>query len=162
MHALLGHDGDYWHQRSIEHLSRAGVRTETGRAHLLYGEWLRRAARRVDARQQLRTAQEILDSIGMAGFADRAHRELLATGEKVRKRSVDVARNALTSQELHVALLARDGLSNTEIGTRLFISPRTAQYHLGKVFAKLGIRSRGELAHVLDTHAPPTERPSAL
>lgn len=150
IHALLGQDADDWHQRSIEHLSRAGLRTEAGRAYLLYGEWLRRAGRRIDARLQLRTAQEILDSIGMAGFADRARRELLATGEKVRRRSVEAASAALTSQELHVAVLARDGLSNIDIGTRLFISPRTAQYHLGKVFTKLGIHSRGELSHVLD------------
>ncbi len=154
LHALLSEDADYWHRRSIEHLSRAGLRIEAGRAHLLYGEWLRRAGRRVDARLQLRTAHEILGSMGVAGFADRARRELLATGEKARKRSVETAAGALTSQELHVALLARDGLSNIEIGTRLFISPRTAQYHLGKVFAKLGIHSRGELSHVLDPAGP--------
>lgn len=151
VHALLSQDADEWHQQSITHLSRAGLRLETGRAHLLYGEWLRRAGRRIDARYQLRTAEEMLSRMGADGFAARARRELSATGEVARKRSAETARDTLTSQELHVALLARDGLSNLDIGTRLFISPRTAQYHLGKVFTKLGIRSRGELTHVLDS-----------
>jgi DNA-binding CsgD family transcriptional regulator len=147
--AMTSDEPDDWHQRSIMHLSRAGVRPQTGRAHLLYGEWLRRQGRRVDARQQLRTAVDLLESIGAAGYAERARRELVATGVKLRKRSVDSPAGVLTNQELHVALLARDGLSNAEIGMRLFISPRTAQYHLGKVFTKLDIRTRGELAHVL-------------
>jgi DNA-binding CsgD family transcriptional regulator len=161
LHALIDDDREPWHHRSIEHLSGAGLRIEVGRAYLLYGEWLRRVGRRIDARRQLRTAEETLSAIGAAGFANRARRELSATGETARKRSVDTARNALTNQELHVALLARDGLSNIEIGTRLFISPRTAQYHLGKVFTKLEIRSRGELTHVLNPDAPPAPQPDS-
>jgi DNA-binding CsgD family transcriptional regulator len=149
--ALTSDDPDSWHQRSIAHLSRAGLRSQTGRAHLLYGEWLRRQRRRTEARHQLRAAVDLLDSIGAAGYAERARRELVATGEKSRRRSIDSPSGVLTNQELHVALLARDGLSNAEIGMRLFISPRTAQYHLGKVFTKLDIRTRGELSHVLDT-----------
>jgi DNA-binding CsgD family transcriptional regulator len=102
----------------------------------------------VDAREQLRTAHEMLSAMGADAFADRARRELLATGETVRKRSVET-RDELTAQERHIARLARDGLSNPEIGTRLFISPRTVQYHLRKVFIKLGISSRDQLDRVL-------------
>jgi DNA-binding NarL/FixJ family response regulator len=125
-------------------LSRAPVRAELGRSHLLYGEWLRRERRRVDAREQLRTAYEMLTAMGIDAFAERARRELMATGETVRKRT-DETRDDLTAQELQIALLARDGLSNPEIGTRLFISPRTVKYHLRKVFIKLDISSRIEL-----------------
>ncbi len=114
----------------------------------MYGEWLRRENRRVDARAQLRTAHEMFAAMGAAGFADRAGRELLATGETVRKRTVET-RDELTAQEEQIARLARDGLSNPEIGAQLFISPRTVQYHLRKVFIKLGISSRNELARVL-------------
>ena len=117
-------------------------------AHLLYGEWLRRQNRRVDAREQLRMAYEMFASMGTEAFGDRARRELLATGETVRKRT-DETRSELTTQESQVARLARDGLSNPEIGTRLFISPRTVQYHLRKVFTKLDIRSRNQLDRVL-------------
>ena len=114
-----------------------GSARELARGHLLYGEWLRRERRRGDAREQLRTAHEMLDAMGIAAFAERAGRELLATGETARKRTVETAVE-LTAQEAQVARLARDGLSNPEIGARLFISARTVQYHLGKVFTKLG------------------------
>ena len=145
------------YRESIARLGRTRVRAELARAHLLYGEWLRREHRRVDARVQLRTAHEMFASIGAEAFADRARRELLATGETVRKRTMET-RDELTAQEAQVARLARDGLSNPEIGTRLFISARTVQYHLSKVFAKLGISSRNQLDRVLpsdpDTVAP--------
>ena len=127
---------------------RTRLRPELARAHLLYGEWLRRANRRVDARVQLRTAFDQLTAIGMEAFAERAGRELAATGERVRKRNVET-RDELTAQEGQIARLARDGLSNPEIGARLFISPRTVEWHLRKVFSKLGIHSRRELADVL-------------
>ncbi|MEZ0052998.1 DNA-binding CsgD family transcriptional regulator [Mycobacterium sp. MAA66] len=157
LHALSVEDGEEFYRQSIGHLDRAGLQTETARAHLLYGEWLRRAGRRVDARAQLRVAESHLTAIGASGFAARARRELRASGETLRKRSTDAARSTLTSQEMQVALLARDGLSNAEIGVRLFISSRTAQYHLRKVFGKLRIRSRTELARVLDAHTGTSE-----
>jgi DNA-binding NarL/FixJ family response regulator len=109
---------------------------------------LRRENRRVDARAQLRAAHDQLTSIGMEAFAERARKELVATGEKVRTRALET-RDDLTGQERHIAQLARDGLSNPEIGARLFLSPRTVEWHLRKVFAKLGIRSRRELAAAL-------------
>ena len=132
------------YRNAIERLGRTRLRPELARAHLLYGEWLRRENRRVDARAQLRAAHGLFVTIGMEPFAERARGELLATGERVRKRTVD-ARDELTPQELHIARLARDGLSNPEIGARLFLSPRTAEWHLRKVFTKLGIHSRQEL-----------------
>jgi DNA-binding NarL/FixJ family response regulator len=126
------------------------------RTHLLYGEWLRREHRRADAREQLRTAHEMLDAMGMEAFAGRARRELASAGEPVRSAGREPAGPdsvpagvALTAQEALVARLARDGLSNPEIGTRLFISSRTVQYHLRKVFTKLGISSRSQLYRVL-------------
>jgi ATP/maltotriose-dependent transcriptional regulator MalT len=136
------------YREAIERLRRTRLRPEVARAHLLYGEWLRRENRRADAREQLRTAHEILAAIGMEAFAERARRELQATGEKVRKRTVDT-RDDLTAQERQIARLARDGLSNPEIGARLFLSPRTVEWHLRNVFTKLGIRSRRELANAL-------------
>jgi DNA-binding CsgD family transcriptional regulator len=145
------------YREAIERLGRTRVRVELGRTHLVYGEWLRRENRRVDAREQLRTAHEMFASMGAEAFADRARRELLATGETVRKRTVET-RGELTAQEAQIARLARDGLSNPEIGTRLFISPRTVQYHLRKVFIKLDIRSRTQLDRVLPrdaTSVPP-------
>ena len=117
-------------------------------SQLLYGEWLRREGRRVDARDQLRTALDMFETIGMDGFSERARRELQATGERVRKRTVET-REDLTAQEAQIARLARDGVANAEIGGRLFISRRTVEYHLGKVFTKLGISSRHELDRVL-------------
>ena len=118
----------------------------------MYGEWLHRENRRADAREQLRNAYHLLSDIGMDAFAERARRDLAATGETARKRTVPTAVTAsqeLTAQETQVALLARDGLTNPEIGARLFISAHTVQYHLSKVFAKLGISSRGQLHRVL-------------
>jgi DNA-binding CsgD family transcriptional regulator len=158
--ALLsaGAAADKLYREAIGHLGRTQVRPELARAHLLYGEWLRRERRRVEAREQLRTAHGMFIDIGMEAFAERARAELLATGEKVRKRTVE-ARDELTAQERQVAQLARDGLSNPEIGARLFLSQHTVAYHLRKVFGKLGIRSRRELAAALPSLAP--ERPGA-
>ena len=147
-----GQAADGLYREAIDRLGRTRLRPELARGHLLYGEWLRREGRRVDAREQLRIAHEMLDAIGMEGFAERARRELLATGETARKRTAQAAAGAsqeLTAQETQVALLASDGLSNPEIGARLFISSHTVQYHLGKVFAKLGISSRGQLHRAL-------------
>jgi DNA-binding CsgD family transcriptional regulator len=135
-------DGLY--QEAIERLGRTGLRPDLARAHLLYGEWLRRENRRVDARVQLRAAGGLFASIGMEAFADRTTRELLATGEKARKRTAET-RDELTAQEEQIARLARDGLTNPEIGARLFLSPRTVEWHLRKVFSKLEISSRREL-----------------
>jgi DNA-binding CsgD family transcriptional regulator len=152
--ALLseGNVADDLYRESIERLGRTRVRVELARTHLLYGEWLRREHRRVDAREQLHTAHELFASMGAEAFAERARRELLATGETVRKRTVET-RGELTAQEAQIARLARDGLSNPEIGIRLFISPRTVQYHLRKVFLKLGIHARTELDRVLHERA---------
>jgi DNA-binding CsgD family transcriptional regulator len=136
------------HREGVDRLGRCRIRLELARAHLLYGEWLRREQRRIDAREQLRTAHEMFASMGAGAFAERAGRELLATGETVRARTPDTE-DQLTPQEAQIAQLARDGLSNPEIGARLFISPRTVQYHLRKVFAKLNIRSRGQLHSAL-------------
>jgi DNA-binding CsgD family transcriptional regulator len=136
------------YREAIERLSRTRLRPELARAHLLYGESLRRENRRVDAREQLRTAHELLVTIGMEAFAERARQELQATGEKVRKRTVET-RDDLTAQERQIARLARDGLSNPEIGARLFLSPRTVEWHLRNVFTKLDIHSRRELANTL-------------
>jgi DNA-binding NarL/FixJ family response regulator len=125
---------------------------ELARGHLLYGEWLRRENRRVDAREQLRTAHDMLSTMGVAAFAERARRELQATGETARKRTAETS-TALTAQEAQIARLARDGLSNPEIGTRLFISPRTVKYHLHKIFTKLDVTSRNQLDRVLPSDA---------
>jgi DNA-binding CsgD family transcriptional regulator len=157
--ALLS-DGDAaerCYRASIAHLSRTRVRVQLARGHLLYGEWLRRQRRRLDARAQLRTAYDLLEAMGLEAFAERARRELLATGETARKRTVETS-GELTAQEAMIARLARDGLSNPEIGTRLYISARTVQYHLGKVFGKLDISSRAQLDRVLPSD-PATTRP---
>jgi DNA-binding CsgD family transcriptional regulator len=133
---------------AIDRLGRTRLQPDLARAHLLYGEWLRRRNRRIDARAQLRAAHELFVTIGMEAFAERARGELLATGERVRKRTAE-RRDELTPQERQIARLARDGLSNPEIGARLFLSPRTVEWHLRKVFTKLGIRSRRELSSAL-------------
>src|SRR3954469_8774669 len=144
--ALLS-DGDAaerLYQEAIERLRRTRVRVQLARTHLLYGEWLRRERRRLDAREQLRTAHEMFVGMGTEAFAARAERELLATGERVRKRRIET-REELTAQEIQVARLARDGLSNAEIGARLFITRHTVAYHLRKVFTKLDITSRNQI-----------------
>jgi ATP/maltotriose-dependent transcriptional regulator MalT len=148
--ALLseGEEAELLYRESLARLGRTRMRVDLARAHLLYGEWLRRQHRRCDAREQLRTAQGMLEGIGAEAFAERARRELRATGVTARERNVET-RSELTAQEAQVARLARDGLSNPEIGTRLFISAHTVQYHLRKVFAKLGITSRSQLDLVL-------------
>jgi DNA-binding CsgD family transcriptional regulator len=154
--ALLsqGEQAERSYREALDQLRRTRHSTALARAHLVYGEWLRRERRRVDARQQLRTAHELLSAMGMEAFAARAARELLATGETARKRTVEPSEQ-LTAQETQVARLAREGLSNSGIGARLFISPRTVEYHLRNVFAKLGIRSRTDLDRVLAEAAQP-------
>jgi DNA-binding CsgD family transcriptional regulator/tetratricopeptide (TPR) repeat protein len=149
---------------AIDHLAAAPAGAELARAHLLYGEWLRREGRLDQARERLRIAQRMLDAIGMGGFADRARHELLAASGHPRARAASPAKppaagEALTEQEAQVASMARDGLSNPEIGTRLFISARTVQYHLAKVFTKLGISSRNELQRVLPAERDPVSAP---
>jgi DNA-binding CsgD family transcriptional regulator len=136
------------YREAIERLGRTRLAFELARAHLLYGEWLRRARRRLDARDQLRRARDMFTSMGAEAFAARAGRELLATGETARKRTAQT-RDELTAQETQIAQFARDGLSNIEIGARLFISPRTVEYHLHKVFTKLEITSREHLDRAL-------------
>jgi DNA-binding CsgD family transcriptional regulator len=142
-----GQVADALYREAIERLSNTEVRMETARVRLLYGEWLRRENRRVDARAQLGTAYEMLSHIGAAAFAERARRELQATGAKVRKRTA-ATHAALTPQEEQIARLAGDGLTNPEIGAQLFISPHTVEWHLRKVFSKLGIASRKEIRTV--------------
>ena len=143
-----GPSAEALYREAIERLGRTEMRPELARAHLVYGEWLRREGRRVDARGQLRIAHDQFDEIGMEAFGERASRELLATGEKVRKRRHET-RDELTPQELQIARLASDGLTNPEIGAQLFLSRRTVEWHLRKVFDKLEIGSRRELAAAL-------------
>ncbi|WP_347221245.1 LuxR C-terminal-related transcriptional regulator, partial [Mycolicibacterium poriferae] len=140
-----GDSAEALYVEACERFIRAGLRPDLGRAHLLYGEWLRRQRRKADARTQLRTAFGLFESIGMEAFARRAERELLATGETARRRSATASYVDLTAQEVQIACYARDGLSNPEIGERLFISANTVKFHLSKVFMKLGIRSRSQL-----------------
>jgi DNA-binding CsgD family transcriptional regulator len=137
-------------------LGRTLLRPDIARAHLLYGEWLRRQSRQADARHQLTTAHEMFGSIGMAAFAERARRELLVNGDMARERTDDASPSTkLTPQERQIALLVRDGLSNSEVGAQLFISARTVEWHLRKVFAKLSITSRRQLRDALPGAAPP-------
>ncbi|MFC7245583.1 AAA family ATPase [Catellatospora aurea] len=154
--ALLsdGPDAEALYRRAIKHLDRCRITVHQGRARLLYGEWLRRQGRRAQAREQLRTAYDTLTRAGADGFAERARKELLATGETVRRRSVS-ALAELTGQEAQIAQLAREGRTNVEIAGRLFISPRTVEWHLGKVFTKLGITSRKDLRTAIS--APPAD-----
>ena len=158
--ALLsdGAQAEDGYKEAISRLDRPQIRVELARAHLLYGEWLRRENRRADARSQLRTAHEMLDAMGLAAFAERARRELAATGETVRARTVGTV-TALTPQEAYIARLARDGRTNAEIGAQLFLSVRTVEWHLRKIFIKLGIGSRRELGTALDHLGP--DRPAA-
>jgi DNA-binding CsgD family transcriptional regulator len=146
------HSAEPLYREAIERLGHTRVRTELARARLLYGEWLRRSRRRTDAREQLRAAYEMFTATGAGAFAERAHRELVAAGGKARKRTV-TTRDQLTAREAQVARMACDGLSNPEISTRLFLSPRTVEYHLGNVFAKLGITSRHEVGRALTVAA---------
>jgi DNA-binding CsgD family transcriptional regulator len=136
------------YQEAIERLGRTRIRVELARAHLVYGEWLRRESRRLDARTQFRAAHEMFTQFGAGAFAERTRRELQATGEKVRRRTVPTS-TALTGQEERIAHLARDGLTNAEIGAQLYISPHTVEWHLRKVFTKLGITSRKEIRTML-------------
>ena len=148
--ALLseGEAAEHSYREAVDRLTRTRLRPHLGRAHLLYGEWLRRDTRRADARAQLRAAHDLFSAIGMEAFAERARHELTATGERVRTRTAE-AWDDLTPQERHIAGLARDGLSNPDIGAQHFLSPRTVEWHLRKVFTKLGIRSRQELRRAL-------------
>jgi DNA-binding CsgD family transcriptional regulator len=148
--ALLsdGEPAECLYREAIDRLGRTRVRVELARAYLVFGEWLRRQNRRVDARDQLRSAYEMLAAMGIDGFAERACRELLATGEIVRKRTAGTA-SQLTEQETRIARLAGEGQTNPEIGTQLFLSPRTVEYHLHKIFRKLGLSSRRELRRAL-------------
>ena len=158
--ALLSHgqEAEHYYADAVERLGRTPLRPELARAHLVYGEWLRRENRRVDARHQLRSAYDLFTAIGADAFAERARRELVATGEKVRKREVDTL-GVLTPQEEHIARLAHDGRTNPEIGAELFLSARTVEWHLRKIFIKLGVTSRKGLHDAL----PPRQRhpPSA-
>jgi DNA-binding CsgD family transcriptional regulator len=150
--ALVVHSdaAEPWYAEAVQRLARTPLRTELARAHLLYGEWLRREGRRVDAREQLARAYDMFVAMGAEAFAERARRELSATGKTPRKRNVDAAaRDELTPQEAHIARLARDGRSNSEIGVELFLSMRTIEWHLHKVFLKLGVSSRTELKDAL-------------
>ncbi|WP_141579340.1 AAA family ATPase [Actinomadura sp. WMMA1423] len=148
--ALLsdGEAADLLYREAIERLQRSRAAAYLARTHLVFGEWLRRENRRLEAREHLRTAHEMLQGFGAQAFADRARRELLATGETVRKRTAETP-DGLTPQEGQIARLARKGLSNPEIGAQLFLSPRTVEYHLSKVFTKLAITSRRQLAQAL-------------
>jgi DNA-binding CsgD family transcriptional regulator len=151
--ALLtdGEAAEGLYREAIGRLGHTRLRVPLARAHLVYGEWLRRQNRRLDAREQLRSAHELLTAFGMIAFAERAARELSATGERVRKRATD-APARLTAREAQICRLAGDGLSNLEIGAQLFMSPRTVEYHLHKVFTKLAITSRNQLHGVLATN----------
>jgi DNA-binding CsgD family transcriptional regulator len=145
--ALLGGGdaaADASYLASIEYLARTCVRVQLARSHLLYGEWLRRQNRRLDARAHLRTAHDMLSAMGAEGFAERARRELMATGETVRRRTAETASD-LTDQEAHIARLAVDGRTNQEIGAQLYLSARTVEWHLRKVYTKLGVGSRRDL-----------------
>jgi ATP/maltotriose-dependent transcriptional regulator MalT len=158
--ALLsdGDEAEGCYSETITRLGRTRLRVDLARAHLLYGEWLRRQQRRRDAREQLRTAYQMLTAMGIEGFAERARHELIATGETVHKRTVET-NTTLTAQEGLIARLARDGRTNPEIGAQLFLSARTVQYHLRKVFTKLGIESRREL-HAALAASPREDQPA--
>ena len=148
-----GESAESSYEQAIARLGRSRVRVELARAHLVYGEWLRRERRRLDAREQLRRAHRLFTAFGMEAFAERARIELEATGEHARKRTVET-RDDLTPQEGQIARLAAGGATNQEIAAQLFISPSTVDYHLRKAFRKLGVRSRTQLArHLLEANA---------
>jgi len=148
--ALLseGEEAEGYHREAISRLGRTRMRPAVARAHLLYGEWLRRENRRQDARAELRTAHGLFTAMGIEAFADRARHELLAAGDTVRKPTVETV-SELTAQEAHIARLAVDGGTNAEIGAQLFLSTRTVEWHLSKVYTKLGVGSRRELRRAL-------------
>ncbi|MEY9968883.1 ATP/maltotriose-dependent transcriptional regulator MalT [Streptacidiphilus sp. MAP12-16] len=148
-----GEHAERLYREAIERLGRTRLRMELARVHLLYGEWLRHENRRTEAREQLHRAYEMLSAMAAEGFAERARQELAATGQNVRKHAVETA-DRLTAQEALIARLARDGLTNPDISTQLFISPRTVEWHLRKVFAKLGISSRRQLGVALTGTRP--------
>jgi DNA-binding CsgD family transcriptional regulator len=140
------------YRESIDCLNTTRLRVEIARAYLLYGEWLRREGRRGDARDELRRAHHLFEEMGVSAFAERARRELLATGEKIRKRTTTPT-GSLTAQEAQIARLVKDGLTNPEIGTRLFLSARTVEWHLRNVFGKVGVSSRRQLRDIdLEAH----------
>jgi DNA-binding NarL/FixJ family response regulator len=147
LRALLsdGDEADELYKEAIRRLARSRVRVQLARTHLLYGEWLRRQRRRLDAREQLRTAHELFTEFGVEAFAERARLELEATGERARKRTVETL-DQLTPQETQIAHLAAQGETNREIAARPFISASTVEYHLRKAFRKLDVKSRVQLA----------------
>ena len=152
-----GEQAESYYRDSIGYLKSARLALEVARSHLVYGEWLRREGRRRDAREQLRSAHAIFDQYGIPAFRERAANELAATGETIRRRPADEAtEELLTPRETQIAWLAAEGLSNREIGEQLFISHRTAGYHLSHVFTKLDVSSRAQLHKVL----PPRTRVS--
>jgi DNA-binding CsgD family transcriptional regulator len=145
--ALLVDDqgAEDFYVEAIDRLGRCRIAVDLARAHLVYGEWLRRSRRRLDARKELRAAYDRFSAFGMEAFAERARIELLATGERAQKRTMDTV-DQLTPQEAQISRLVTQGLSNREIAAQLFISPSTVEYHLGKVFRKLNVKSRTQLA----------------
>ncbi len=151
--ALLADDdrAESLYEEAVARLSQSRAEMHVSRAHLLYGEWLRRQNRRTEARRHLRVAYERFLEQGVGAFAERARIELEATGERARRRAVDTA-NDLTPQETEIARLAASGLTNAEIGTKLYVSARTVDYHLRKVFRKVDVRSRRHLARALADH----------
>jgi DNA-binding CsgD family transcriptional regulator len=154
--ALLADDAtaEDFHKKSIEHMQRCRMAPDLTRAHLLYGEWLRRQGRRRDARDQLRKAHEMFSSMGLEAFAERARIELVATGEHARRRTVET-QDDLTPQEAQIGRMVGEGARNQEIAAQLFISPSTVEYHLNKVFRKLGVNSRTQLTRVITSEAKP-------